>query len=67
MTIKTKYNLGDKVWVMAVDGPTQFHISNIEAYLHQNMPQSIWYIDDNDEGYAEEFVSPTKEELLKSL
>lgn len=65
MEIKTKYDINDKVWTMSENEPIEFIITDIEIYYHKNIPITIWYIDENDEGYSEKFVFPTKEELLK--
>ena len=71
MEIKTKYNIGDKVWVMNNDDePTEFIIANIEIRKHNSLrPVLIFYSDGTEDviGYWEERVFPTKEELLKSL
>lgn len=33
MEIQTKYNIGDKVWIMRNDKPEQILISNIEVEI----------------------------------
>lgn len=71
MEVKTKYNVGDKVWVIADNKPTEFLIDSIEIFIndvgHHGISQSIWYVDKNNEGYQEHQVFPTKEKLIKSL
>ena len=72
MKIETKYNIGDNVWVIddaqkAVNG----EIQHLDVEFHSATPfdddmLSITY----EFGFGkrcEEFVFPTKEELLKSL
>ena len=66
MQINTKYNIGDKVWVMSDNKPTELLIDSIEIFIH-SIGYSIWYVDKENEGYEELQVFPTKEELLKSL
>ena len=71
MEIKTKYNIGDKVWVMnSDDEPVEFIIGSIEIRKHNCLrPMLIFYSDGKEDviGYWEERVFPSKEELLKSL
>lgn len=71
MEIKTKYNIGDKVWVIADNEPTEFLIDSIEIFIlnmgQYGIGQSIWYVNKENEGYERHQVFPTKEELLKSL
>lgn len=65
MEIKTKYNIGDKVWAMYDNEPSEFIIYSIQAFFYEDLPYSIWYINNDDEGYQEDVLFPTKEELLK--
>ena len=71
MQIKTKYNIGDKVWVIVNNKPTELLINSIEIFIHDmgqyRIGYSIWYVDKKNEGFEETQVFPTKEELLKSL
>ena len=70
MEIKTKYNIGDKVWVMnGDDEPVEFIIANIEIRKHNWCHRLlIFYMDEAEDVVGlEEEVFPTKEELLKSL
>lgn len=68
MTIETKYNIGDKVWVEILGEPCLAKIGAMYITTNGNM---IWYGYDvyAKEGHvinAKELF-PTKEELLKSL
>lgn len=70
MEIKTKYNIGDKMWAMDDDnGPTEFIIDSISVLKRSWQPSmEIYYMDDiEDMVCLEEETFPTKEELLKSL
>lgn len=51
MTIETKYNIGDEVWVKVQGNPTALKVEN----------------DDMNVALDEKYLFPTKEELLKSL
>ena len=71
MTIKTKYNIGDEVWV-SVDGkPTQGKIRAINARISRfgdSLRGRVTYeVLSYELPYEERQVFPTKEELLKSL
>lgn len=72
MTIETKYNIGDEVWVEFFMRPTRMVVESIEFRKDENT-ESIWYfvvnINDRRECYDanESELFPTKEELLKSL
>jgi hypothetical protein len=72
MTIETKYNIGDEVWVEWITIPTKMVVESIEFRKDENT-ESIWYfvvnIYDRRECYDanESELFPTKEELLKSL
>lgn len=72
MTIETKYNIGDEVWVEFFMKPTRMVVESIEFRKDENT-ESIWYfvvnINDRRECYDanESELFPTKEELLKSL
>ena len=72
MTIETKYNIGDEVWVEFFMRPTRMVVESIEFRKDENT-ESIWYfvvnITDRRECYDanESELFPTKEELLKSL
>ena len=70
MTIETKYNIGDEVWVEFTK-PTKMVVESIE-FRKDEYTEDIWYFVVNpnrrefyDANECELF--PTKEELLKSL
>lgn len=67
MKIETKYSIGDKVWVMNYNEPTEFVVCDIEIFIHTEVPQGIWYSDEDGIGWLEEQVYSTKEELLKEI
>lgn len=72
MTIETKYNIGDEVWMEFFMRPTRMVVESIEFRKDENT-EDIWYfvvnINDRRECYNanESELFPTKEELLKSL
>lgn len=71
MTIETKYNIGDEVWVLFIR-PTKMVVESIE-FKKDKYTEYIWYFvvnpNDRQECYDanESELFPTKEELLKSL
>ena len=78
MEIKTKYNIGDKFWLMSENKPKEFCVTDIWIHLY-NVPcdnyqthliHNISYEDNNNPKRImikeEEFV-PTKKDLLASL
>lgn len=80
MEIKTKYNIGDKVWVMYNNNPTVIIIKwiniNIESdtcieYSSSERFDQYSFFSDRLENLPlivkEEKIFPTKEELKKSL
>lgn len=72
MTIETRYNIGDEVWGMPNGGPVKLTIARIYIKIHK-YKLSISYefddIDGDDRTYRlqENWIFPTKEELIKSL
>ena len=72
MTIETKYNIGDEVWVEFFMEPTHMVVKSIEFRKNENT-ESICYlvmnITDRREWYnaKESELFPTKEELIKCL
>lgn len=67
MTIETKYNIGDEVWVEIAGKACLVKIGAIHITTTGNMN---WYSYDvyyNGQVYGNANVFPTKEELLKSL
>lgn len=71
MKIKTKYNIGDTVWMMLLDTPEEFIITGIKYTHHRIFVGCCYYIKSIDCEYEveipEELLFPTKKELLKSL
>ena len=71
MTITTKYNIGDKVWMAFFDTPKEVVITGIKYTLLGISLICKYY--NKHTGYEseveipEELLYPTKEELLKSL
>lgn len=77
MTIQTKYNIGDKVWVIMWNKVHCLRIDAIEIRAKKAMVSEdgvfsileykyFYSFGDND-WYAEQDLFPTKEELIKSL
>lgn len=70
MTIETKYNIGDEVWVMYNMKPTKITIKRISYYCGSwghLLKEHIMYLADNNCSFNEDILFPTKEELLNSL
>lgn len=71
MTIETKYNIGDEVWMMLFDKPEEFVITGIEYTHHRIFIGCKYYIKSTDREYEvaipEGLLFHTKEELLKNL
>jgi hypothetical protein len=72
MDIKTKYNIGEKVWTMKDNRPVEGKISNILIQIetgdwsHTILTNISYYI--GDCGYIEEkYVFLTKQDLINSL
>lgn len=70
MTFKSKYKIGQEVWVMRSNVPTCRKVSVIiiTQYDHRENP-TINYVMSQDSGekYYETDVHPTKSKLIKSL
>lgn len=82
MTIETRYNIGDEVWVMYNNKPTCLTIAAMYIALHQKQlwvkyymqpyeidpikMSNVEYIPYN-RAFNEKDVFPTKDELIKSL
>lgn len=69
MTIETKYNIGDEVWVYYNMMPEKMIITHINFYCHKRgtLKTEIRYVLNNAIAFKERSLFPTKEELLKSL
>lgn len=72
MTVKTKYDIGQEVWVEYFTIPTKMVVESIE-FRKDEYTEYIWYfvVNPNDRqeccGANECDLFSTKEELLKSL
>ena len=62
MTIETKYDIGQEVWVMSMNRPHCAKITGIRIEKH-----GLFYNIEYLLSKREEQIFPTKEELLKSL
>lgn len=71
MTIRTKYNIGDKVWVANIfREPIEVKVYSIVAEVIDNNVLVDYHVGLDKNGCAlrkEELVFPTKEELLNNL
>ena len=77
MTIETKYNIGDEVWVIAGNKAQHLRIEAIEVSIEKAMitedggfsisEYKTSYSVGRGNWYKESDIFPTKEELLKSL
>lgn len=71
MTIDTKYNINDEVWLMKENKPVKRVVSFIEIIVASTTSECfIRYglkIDSGVERVVENYLFPTKKELLESL
>jgi hypothetical protein len=69
MTIETKYNIGDEVWVYYNMMPEKKIITHINLYCRKRgtLQTEIRYVLNNAISVQERALYLTKEELLKSL
>lgn len=70
MTIETKYNIGDKVWIYYNMGLEKMIITHINIYCRKrgdSLRVEIRYVLNSCISVCEKVLFPTKEELLKSL
>lgn len=72
MTIETKYNIGDEVWGEWYMEITRFKVTCISIIVVGTITSILYDLEDtqdytNDARMTEEYLFPTKEELLKSL
>lgn len=70
MKIVTKYDIGQRVWAMALGLPTPCRVRRIDTTSIGCFFRVEYYLDfGQKEPYIlkESFIYPTKEELLKSL
>ena len=72
MTIETKYNIGDEVWGEWYMEIEKFKVKSISIIVEGIEPSILYDLVDtqdytNEASMTEEYLFPTKEELLKSL
>lgn len=69
MTIETKFNYGDTVWIMENNKPKTETVFETNIYIKKGNGEVIRYSTANGGGtwLDEHFCFATKEELLKSL
>lgn len=67
MKIETKYNVGDNVWIMHRNRCLCCKVSMIKIDINPKIYIQYVFILDENIWLSEEFVFPTKEELIKSL
>ena len=70
MVIKTKYNIGDEVWGIVLDEIWNGKIAAIEIYYSfgiERIEYKVFVEEEMHFMFKEEYICPTKEELLKSL
>ena len=71
MEIKTKYNIGDEVWIMIYGECYQLIVVGIRTTTSKGYKSIDYFVsEDGDElsfTFGESELFPTKEELLKSL
>ena len=75
MTIETKYDIGDDVWIMQRNKPVRVEVRDIEISRFQNdgmvviRNRIVYHMvgDSANTGYHEEELYPTKEALIQSL
>lgn len=77
MTIETRYNIGDRAWVMKWNKVHYLRIDAIEIRAKEAMvtedgvlsilEYKYFYSFGDNDWYAEQDLFPTKEELIKSL
>ena len=68
MEIKTKFNVGDKVFYMKDNRVQSGEVRGMQVLIHRSEANIIVYVSLGDKrGYSEDFLFESKEELLKSL
>ena len=72
MKIETKYNIGDEVWGEWYMEIEKFKVKGISIIVEENKISILYDLVDtqdytNEASMTEEYLFPTKEELLKSL
>lgn len=70
MTIETKYNIGDEVWLMVLGTPEKVVIKTMTIWVFGDGDVELKYAVEKSGFWHQRYESqlfPTKEELLKSL
>ena len=69
MTIETKYNLGQEVWMHLSNRCICGKIIDVRAYTSNKRKMIVYelFVEDECISMLEKHLFPTKEELLKSL
>lgn len=68
MTINTKYNEGDNVWLMLNNKPHQTSVKYINATVYNDKIDIRYGLSHDEHGqYVEDSVFTSKEDLVKSL
>ena len=67
MTIETKYNIGDNVWLMYANKAVFTRVKSIAIKVEPPMTLVEYDMEDYTKHLTDEEIFPTKEELLKSL
>jgi hypothetical protein len=69
MNIKTKYNIGDKVWYTDYLGATENSVvTGLEIYHGRKLKMIFYHLEkESNSRTKEQNLFPTKEALLKSL
>lgn len=70
MTIETRYNIGDEVWMLREGRAQSAIVMAVGVIVVSNGDKEIAYTVENKrmiDEYGEKAIFPTKEELLKSL
>lgn len=69
MTIKTKYNIGDEVWIYYNMKPIKMVVTHINIYCRKRdyLTKEIRYVVNGSISFDERALFPNKEELLKIL
>lgn len=76
MNIETKYNIGDTVWMMFQNNPTEYEIKGIKVFVQLNTflgQETIIVYDTSSDAELgirkthEKLLFPSKEELIQSL
>lgn len=70
MKVESKYNVGDEVWIIHNGKPAKYKVNEINIVIRQAPITILYHLIATKRAYTmsfEEFLFPTKDELLKSL